>query len=425
MEHFFLDQFQTHFAAFEHWGYFVIFLVAFVESIPLLGMLIPGQIVIILAGFFVKLGIFSFPAALAVASFGAVLGDMAGFAIGKRYRDKLPNWVNAFLKKEHLDKTQALIEKHSIKTIFVGRLHSLTRTITPFAAGTTSVTFRKFIAADIFSAIIWAFLSITIGFVFGKSFELAAAFIGKFILVATLITIVLIFIVKLLREHSHRISWTDFSLYGACAAFAYLFAITAQDVATGRLFHILDIRTAAIISHIHTPFLDWLMTTLTILGNPFYITSLASLLCLWLLARKRYQSALLCAITMSSSIILLNILKASFDKVRPNGGLIETFGSSFPSGHAMMSVVLASLLSYTIIRHIKSDVRKNALYFSVFMLAVCIGFSRVYLNVHWASDVLAGFFVGAFFATLMISLGRLVLWMIKRSKRNRNIINIP
>jgi len=425
MEHFFLNLFQAHPETWQQWGYMIVFATAFIESILFIGIFIPGQIFIILAGFLVKLGIMNFWWALLAAAIGAILGDATGFAIGKRYKDKLPEWMHAFLKKEHLEKTQRMIEKHSVKTIFVGRLHSMTRTLAPFAAGTTSISFRKFFTVDIFAAIIWAFLSLAIGYVFGKSFEIAAAAIGRFILIATIVTIGLIVLVKFLHKHRHRISWIDFSLYATSALSIYLFAITAEDIWGGRLFHILDLRMGPMLADLRTPVLTFLMTCITTLGHAVQLAVATALLTIFLLWKKKYSDALLASTTMAIGVIFLNILKAGFDVVRPAPGLVRALGPSFPSGHAMMAIIFACVISYTVVRHTKSYVWKNILYAFVFTLAVCVGFSRVYLNVHWASDVFAGFFAGAFFATFMIGAFRLTTWIINRSKRNREFPNLP
>lgn len=425
MEHFFLNLFQSNFVAWRHWGLLIIFIVAYLESIPLIGMLIPGQIFIILAGFLVKLQLFSFPVALLISSVGAMLGDLSGFLIGRKYNKDLPSFVHKILKKEHLEKTKHLIEKHSVKTIFIGRLHSLTRTITPFAAGTTNVEMRRFLAADLLSAFIWAFLSLAIGYIFGKSFELAAAFIGKFIMVATLITILLIIIVKVLREHRHRINTLDFFLFGAVAITIYLFAITAQDVATGKIFHILDMRVAHIVESLRTYPTTLLMVILTTLGDPLDMTTLSLLLLTWFLVKKRYSDASILVIAVGLGDVLINILKANFEKIRPIPQLIKVTGSSFPSGHAGVSIMIASVLSYTIIRHMKDSTRKSLLYVLVFSTSICIGLSRVYLNVHWASDVLAGFFFGLAWSTLTILIVRLIVRKLKRSKINHELPSIP
>jgi undecaprenyl-diphosphatase len=425
MEHFFLNLFQTHPEAWQNWGYTIVFATAFIESILFIGIFIPGQIFIILAGFLVKLGVMNFWWALLVAAIGATIGDATGFAIGKRYKEKLPEWMHMFLKKEHLEKTQRMIEKHSVKTIFVGRLHSMTRTLAPFAAGTTSISFRKFFTVDIFAAIIWAFLSLSIGYVFGKSFEIAAAAIGQFILIATIVTVALIILVKFLHKHRHRISWIDFSLYTTCAISIYLFAMTAEDIWGGKLFHILDFRIGPILADLRTPLLTFLMTCITTLGNAVQLSSATALLTIFLLWKKKYFDALLASTTMALGVVALNMLKASFDIVRPTQGLVGALGPGFPSGHAMMAIIFASVISYTVVRHAKSDIWKNILYAFVFTLAICVGFSRVYLNVHWASDVFAGFFAGAFFATFMIGAFRLGAWIINRSKRNHEFPNLP
>lgn len=424
MEHLFLNLFQTHLEVWRSFGYSIVTLVAFIESIPVIGMFIPGQIIIILAGFLVKLKVLSFPYTLSVAIAGAVLGDMTGFLIGKKYRHRLPKFIYALLRKEHLEKTQHLIEKHSFKTIFIGRLHSLTRTITPFAAGTTSISFRKFLVADVLSAIVWALLSILIGYVFGKSFELAASFIGKFILVATIVVVVLIVAVKFMHKHRHRISWTDFSLYATSAVFAYLFAVTADEIARGRLFDVLDARSIMLIVHIRTPVLTYFATLLSTLGDLKNMIIFTVTLTVWLAFKRHYVDALLAPITMATGLLSLDIVKSIFEKKRPLG-LIDVYGSSFPSGHATMSIILATLISYTLIRHIGRETYKNMLYISVFALAIAVGLSRVYLNVHWTSDVIAGFFAGGFFATLMISIVRLVSTAIIRLRIRHELPNLP
>jgi undecaprenyl-diphosphatase len=89
-----------------------------------------------------------------------------------------------------------------------------------------------------------------------------------------------------------------------------------------------------------------------------------------------------------------------------------------------MSIVLASMVSYSLIRQIRRDAVKNSLYAIMFALAVCIGLSRVYLNVHWASDVLAGIFAGSFWATFTIAVYELAIWYIKRSKRKHELPNV-
>jgi undecaprenyl-diphosphatase len=88
-------------------------------------------------------------------------------------------------------------------------------------------------------------------------------------------------------------------------------------------------------------------------------------------------------------------LKRLFHRKRPLIPLLEpASGLSFPSGHAMMSVTFYGLLIYIVSHTIKDQPLKRTLVFSLIVLIAAIGFSRIYLRVHYASDVMAGYIIG-------------------------------
>jgi len=117
-----------------------------------------------------------------------------------------------------------------------------------------------------------------------------------------------------------------------------------------------------------------------------------------------------------SSVIVMSILKMLFNRSRPLMPLLEPArGLSFPSGHAMSSVTFFGLLIYYVYRKEKNPTLK-VLYISLLTtLILVIGLSRVYLRVHYASDVLAGFCAGIIWLTI-------ALWLLRKlefySKRN-------
>lgn len=425
MEQFFVNLFQTHFAALEHFGYLAVGLFALAESVPLIGAIIPGQTIVILGGFMVKLQILKFATLCIVTSIGAALGDIFGFWIGKKYGHHTKFIENKFfIKQEHLENTKQLIARNPIKSIFFGRLHPLTRTFMPFAAGASIVTWPRFITVDILSAIIWAVLSVTIGFLFGRSFEIAAMFIGKFALISSIIAVCIIIAVNYMRKTRMKMDFKDILVFGVCVASLYLFSVIAEDMATGRFAKILDLRLEHIIEVIRTPSLTYIMTFFTTLGDRISMTIITALLILWLMIKRSFSKAGLVAITMIAGFLFADLVRAGFEVVRPTLQLVSASGSSFPSGHALMSMTLATLLSYCVISEIKSRIVRNSLYAAVYLVALCIGFSRLYLNVHWASDVLAGIFGGIFTATLMIVIFRLSTWIIVRSRRRHELPNL-
>ena len=425
MEQFFVELFQNNPDAFKYWGLLIIFATTFIESLPLLGALLPGQILVIFAGFLAKAGVFGFWSAFGVVSLGAILGDLAGFLLGRKYGGWLMQKRIWKLERKHFEATARLVEENSIKSIFIGRLHSFTRTLMPFAAGMSQMSAKKFIIVDIITATIWALLSLSVGYVFGKSFDLATSFVGKFILFATIGALALIIAIYQMKKRGRKIAWMDAGLLGISVGAFYLFAVIAQSFESGRLFLIMDTRIEAFALSHQTEWLRSIALFFTNLGGPLALSALMAVFVLLLLYKKRWRDAVFTLSTLGASVIFVSITKALFERERPVPGLLGEYGPSFPSGHAMMAVVSAIVLYYVGLRKIKSDMWRGIISFLVFGSAFAIGFSRVYLDVHWASDVLGGFFAGVFFATFAIIVLRFVTSLVKKYKRKSELPNIP
>jgi undecaprenyl-diphosphatase len=104
-----------------------------------------------------------------------------------------------------------------------------------------------------------------------------------------------------------------------------------------------------------------------------------------------------------SSLALMFGLKHLFDRNRPLIPLLEEArGLSFPSGHALMSVTFYGLLIYIVFKGFKNKPLKWTLIAMLLALILIIGFSRIYLRVHYASDVIAGFCVGLLWLVICV-----------------------
>src|SRR3989344_7236986 len=116
MEQFFVELFQNNPDAFKYWGLLIIFATTFLESLPLLGALLPGQILVIFAGFLAHIGVFGFWGAFGAAASGAILGDIAGFLLGRKYGGWLMQKRIWKVEREHFEATARLGEGNRIKT---------------------------------------------------------------------------------------------------------------------------------------------------------------------------------------------------------------------------------------------------------------------------------------------------------------------
>ena len=146
------------------------------------------------------------------------------------------------------------------------------------------------------------------------------------------------------------------------------------------------------------------MLFFTFLGkHQFLIPANLTLIMYFLLIRKRTWFSIRIASIALSSLGLMFVLKHLFHRNRPQLPLLNRArGLSFPSGHAIMAVTFYGLLIYIISHTIKDKKLKWALILLISVLIPFIGFSRVYLRVHYPSDVLAGYLIG--FLWLRISL---------------------
>jgi undecaprenyl-diphosphatase len=152
------------------------------------------------------------------------------------------------------------------------------------------------------------------------------------------------------------------------------------------------------------------MLFITFLGkHQFLIPANLILIFYFLLINKQNWFSIRVITISISSLVLMLLLKQLFQRKRPLSPLLKAAkGLSFPSGHAIMAVTFYGLLVYILQHTIESNWVRIFLTILLIILVILIGFSRVYLRVHYASDVLGGFIIGLLW--LLISL-TVIKWL--------------
>ena len=404
------------FPVLNHWGYWIILLFAILESSPIFGLLIPGQTIVIMGGFFAKLGVLDIGDVIWVAALGAILGDLIGYLLGKKYGYSFITEYGKyfFFKKEHYEKTKKLMNHHTGKTLIIGRFNSLTRAFAPFVAGTTDVPFLRFIIYNIIGGISWAVSFVLVGYIFGKSYEIVSAYIGKFIFIAIVLSILIIYAYRFINKRKHIFS--RYHLYALIINIfsLYLFSKMIEDIIDGELITKLDIWLNLKIVLLWNPLLNKIMIFITNIVSPSNLIIFSLVLFGYLIYKKKWYNSLLLLFSMIGGLLFEVLTKLIIHRTRPENALIEVSGYSFPSGHATMAIIFFSLLLYSFKDDIKDIFLKNLFISSNIILFLIIGFSRVYLNVHWLSDVLAGFALGMFWLTLLILIFKLIISLMKK-----------
>ncbi len=155
------------------------------------------------------------------------------------------------------------------------------------------------------------------------------------------------------------------------------------------------------------PVLDAVMLKITTLGNPEFVVVVVVFSLGWLWWRQRHLEDKVFAIACLGALILNQGLKLCFAKLRPQlwTHLIAESSFSFPSGHALGSLVLYGFLAYVLA--IQSPKSAHWLYSVAAAIIAAIGASRLYLGVHWPTDVLAGYAVGFLWLMVCITMIKL------------------
>jgi len=161
----------------------------------------------------------------------------------------------------------------------------------------------------------------------------------------------------------------------------------------------------SVTSQVHSaagPTMDAVMHGLTSLGSTTLLGALVGLFALVLLLRRDHVDAALLATAFVGTLVLNEALKAFFARPRPALDWAESVsGLSFPSGHAMNSFVVYVVLGLLILRWRGARVGVAALTLAL-VVATLVGISRIYLGVHWATDVTAGAVAGAIYLLVLV-----------------------
>lgn len=149
------------------------------------------------------------------------------------------------------------------------------------------------------------------------------------------------------------------------------------------------------------------MKLMTFSGSGWSITALAAAIPFFVFVSKKkkyYRTALLIPLNIAVGSLLNEILKQLFHRVRPDMlRLVKVTDYSFPSGHSMNSMIFYGFLVYLMLKYLQPRIKYPAALILSLMIFL-IGTSRVYLGVHYASDVIAGFIIGLAWLAFFINI---------------------
>lgn len=409
----------------------VVFALPALESSAFVGFIFPGEIALILGGVLAYEGRVSLVAVLAAAIAGAVVGDSVGFAVGKRFgRRMLDGTVGRFVKARNLDRAQTYLAERGGKAVFFGRFTAALRVLVPGLAGMSGLRYRIFLAFNVASAVAWGTLSVMLGYLGGSSWrhvEHLASRIGLGAL-AVLVLVVLggglarrvgpdkatrlaavITTSAAVRRTRHRFPRTTAWVLGrldptrstglalsiavaAAAAATWTFAGITQDVVGHEELALLDPRIHSWVIGHRSGALTGFFRIVTWLGATAVTIPVLALVGGTIALRRRSWAPVLDVVAVYGTAVLAHAVVAQLvHRGRPSAidWLAPAGGWAYPSGHTTQAVATWGVLALLLAVH-ASRRRRVLLGLSATSLALIVGASRIYLGVHWPTDVLGG-----------------------------------
>jgi undecaprenyl-diphosphatase len=333
-------------------------------------------------------------------------------------------------------------------TILIGRFIGFVRALAPFIAGTSRMPLRKFLPYDVLGAGAWSATFATLGYVFWHSFDQLTTYVSRGLFAfATVVAVIaaLAWLVQLRRdpakrervrawldEHRDRRGWRPIvrlagpvwrvigrptaggaelaarfglgrltpgqlgleltTLLALLAVGGFTFFVVG-DVASERGIPRIDREAANLAGRLTMDPLVEVAKILTDIGSLPVVMALTLATAVWALTRRRWIDAAALAVGLGLDVLLVHVAKAAYDRTRPTGSLVDFSNAAYPSGHVAYAVALVACATVLVRAGSGWAVRFAAVTVAV-ALVVVVGITRVYLRVHYLTDVIGGAALG-------------------------------
>jgi membrane protein DedA with SNARE-associated domain/membrane-associated phospholipid phosphatase len=409
------------------WGFAIVFLVAFFESLVLIGILLPGIVILFGVGTLIGLGLFEMIPIWVAASTGAFLGDSLSYALGHRFRGHLLDIWPFSRYPALMERGTRFFHAHGAKSVVAGRFIGPLRPIIPSVAGMMGMKPSRFLAVDIPACITWAPSFLLPGMLFGASLEVASEYTGR-------LTVMLVILVAILwttwwiirsvyeplatrsaRWMRHAIRWSRrHKVLGRVAgpvldpSRGEVLSVTMMGILLVIVFwglmmllflspfsaqpKAVDQAVQDVALSLRNHLADPVMVAISQLSRwPVSIFSAFALL-LWLLGAGRRNAALHWLIAIGGGGLLHLLLSWS---LRATPQVLEMVGQAPHSPSAAMSLSTVVLTFFAVMEAGELQ-RKHRQwpYLAAALILILLALSRLYLGMEWLSGALMGMAMG-------------------------------
>ena len=425
----------------------IVFLGPALESSAFLGFLFPGEIAVLLGGVLASHGRVSLAAVLVAAISGAIVGDTVGYFVGRRWGHQILKGVGhriPFLRHridDHLASARAYLKRRGGAAVFFGRFTAALRVMVPGLAGMAEMPYGEFALYNTLGGLVWGSAFVLLGYFAGAAWQRVAgdaSKIGLGLLVAVLIGLVIERLLKRVKEGGETVpdrlariaaiaklrsrfprqsAWlatrvdttsprgfalSVVVLTGGIAA--WIFLGLTQDVVANEEAVLSDPGITRFFVDHRAAWATSLFRSVTWLGSNAALIPVVAIVAAYLLfRRKAWRPAVLLVAALAGANAWYRVVKPLVGRSRPPLALhlVGVSGDSFPSGHATAAVAVWGMVAVVVCAG-RSGTFKAAAWTIAGLVVLLVGASRIYLGVHWWTDVMAGTALGGLWLCLLV-----------------------
>ncbi|AVB27702.1 bifunctional DedA family/phosphatase PAP2 family protein [Pseudomonas syringae pv. syringae] len=364
------------------WVAVAIFLVAFIECVAIVGIVVPGTVIMFAIAALAGSGILPLSEVLLLGFLGGLLGDAVSYFVGRRFHQNIRQLPGLRTHPEWMEGAEKYFHRYGIASLLVGRFIGPLRPMLPMIAGMCDMPLPRFVAVSVLAAAGWSIAYLMPGWAAGAAIRLPlpegfwpeAAVVGGGL--AVLFGLSIQSSIRQKRYATRLISALSLTLV---AALFFGFPLLA-DFDNGLMTLIQEHRSEAT-QHI--------VVFVTSIGDFRAQLLAASLLIIVLTVARQWRHAAFALTATLGTAIANGILKTFFARARPEVLLEPLTTYSMPSGHS--SAAFALFMTLAVLAGRGQPVRLRLTWMLVAGIpALAIALSRVYLGVHWPTDILAG-----------------------------------
>ncbi|WP_148253802.1 bifunctional DedA family/phosphatase PAP2 family protein [Aidingimonas lacisalsi] len=400
--------------------------IALLESLALIGLLIPGIALLTAAASLAGHQQISLMILLSAATIGAIIGDGLSFAFGHIQRDSIPGRWPFRAHPQWLARGARFFQRYGVLSVFIGRFVGPVRPVIPMIAGMLHMSPWAFASANIGSAILWAPAYLLPGYLFGRSWthwmDLPAGSL-QWLTLLSLVAALLAFafswlrhqlareghvyrgMVRLARRHGWLRRWwlgprwsrprREVPLASLCLLLTSMTALSAwtllileADTPLG-----MDEQVRILADGLRTPLTLHISEGLAYIGDRYGILALCIPWLVWLGWARHFSTLWHLSGALVTTALTNTVFKALVARARPDTPMHLADSLAYPSAHTSISVVVFGLAAAFVAQELPHR-RRFLPYWLAILACLSMGLSRLLLDVHWLSDIVGGALLG-------------------------------